>query len=84
MDAVIAASLLWALIFGLYALFGVLITVAPAIVVQTTELQQQSARFLKRLPVIAVALWAVLLVINLIYPLDLCRTCDPGVRFPWQ
>ena len=51
---------------------------------QTQDLQQQSARFVKRLPLIAVALWAVLFVINWAYPLDLCRTCGPGVRFPWQ
>ena len=83
-DAAIAASLLWLLLFGLYALFGTLITVAPAVVVRTVELQQQSARWFRRLPLIAVALWAVLFVVNLIYPLDLCRLCEPGVRFPWQ
>lgn len=83
-EAAIAASLLWAMLFGLYALFGMLITVAPAIVVQTAELQQQSARFLKRLPIIAVGLWVVLLVVNLVYPVNVCRFCEPGVRFPWQ
>ncbi|HEX6987855.1 MAG TPA: hypothetical protein VF282_00155 [Bacillota bacterium] len=85
-DTVIAASLLWAMFFGLYAIFGVFITVAPAVVVRTADLQQQSARFLKRLPIIAVALWVVLFVINWVYPLDLCSwTCDDQtVRFPWQ
>lgn len=83
MEAVIAGSLLWALIFGIYALMGVFLTVAPAVVVRTADLQQQSARFLKRLPIVAVALWVVLVAVNFVYPLDMCRLCSPGVRFPW-
>lgn len=84
MDAVVAASLLWAFFFGLYALLGMIVTVAPGIVLQTNELQQQSRRWLRRLPVIAVGLWALLFVINLVYPVNVCTLCEEGARFPWS
>ncbi|HEY8450418.1 MAG TPA: hypothetical protein VIL95_08065 [Bacillota bacterium] len=83
-DAVVGGSLLWLVLFGSYAILGWITRVAPAVVTRLPELQEQSARWLKRLPLIAIASWVVLLVLNFVVPLDLCRLCEPGVRFPWS
>lgn len=82
-DAALAATLLWLVLFGGYAILGGIITVAPAVLLRAPELQEQSIRWFRRLPVLAVGLWLIMLVINLIYPVNVCRLCEPGVRFPW-
>lgn len=82
-DAAIAASLLWLVLFGGYVMLGGIITVAPAVLLRVPALQEQSRRWFRRLPMLAIGVWVLMLVINLIYPISVCRLCEPGVRFPW-
>lgn len=83
-EAAIAATLLWLVVFGGYFMLGGIVTVAPAVLLRYPDMQQQSARWFRRLPLIAIGIWVVLLVINLVVPVNVCRLCEPGMRFPWS
>lgn len=83
-EAALAATLLWLVLFGGYVILGGVITVAPAVLLRHPELQQQSARWFRRLPLVAVGIWVIMLAINLVVPVDVCRLCEPGMRFPWS
>lgn len=74
-DALVNASLLWLVFFGAYVILGFILRAAPGIVLQTAQLQAQSAGFFKRLPLVAVGLWVILFVATLVFSFEPCRLC---------